>query len=148
MRKSTFLKKRKSLFLLITVAILGFAFFYLSSGKELLERNSLEKQELTETLVVDYDELYWIERNQRELAGKMKSDEDRKWLSEEIQEATVKLRYTLDFMVDHQEYDQIEVELPVTKYVDGDDVIEFYSDEGVITRVHSESGWKDFKNNS
>jgi len=38
----------------------------------------------------------------------------------------------MDFMLDNPEYDLAK--------------IEFISDKGIITKVHSENGWEDFKN--
>ncbi len=45
-------------------------------------------------------------------------------------------------MHDHLEYDFIEIRLPTTRYIDNGNVIEFFSDEGVITKVHSKHGWE------
>jgi len=103
---------------------------------------SLKKQELSITKIVSHDELYWVERNQRRLADKMSG---KNWLSQEIQEGAVKLRFNLDFMEDHPEYDLIEIKLPTTRYKDKNKLIEFISDKGVITKVHSENGWGKFK---
>lgn len=104
-----------------------------------------EKEEETVTKVVSFDDLYWIERNQRELADKLIEENKSKTIVEEVQEGASMVRFNLDFMTDHPEYDVVEIEFPVTEYIVNSTTIEFMSDEGVIKRVHSEKdGWKDY----
>lgn len=126
---------KKSHFLLLV--IVGFVLIFFPNMREVFEKMQFKKQELTVTKVLSHDELYWIERNQRELANKIL---DKDWLAKEIREGAVKLRFNLDFMEDHPEYDLIEIRLPTTRYKNKDNVIEFISDEGVVSKVHSENG--------
>ena len=44
-------------------------------------------------------------------------------------------------MIDHPEYDLVEFEFPLTIYLDS---IEFISGKGVITKVQTKDGWKDY----
>ncbi|MBM6619438.1 hypothetical protein [Bacillus suaedaesalsae] len=100
-----------------------------------------EKHEETVTKIVSYDELYWMERNQRELANKLSEENNiAKTMIEEIREGSVMLRFNLDFMEDHPEYDLVEFEFPITKYKKERTSIEFFNDEGKITKVHSVNG--------
>ncbi|KAA0550054.1 hypothetical protein FZW96_01540 [Bacillus sp. BGMRC 2118] len=58
-----------------------------------------------------------MERNQREMAYNL-FDENKivSEMLEEILERAEKTRYHLDFMQDYSEYDQMEVEFPITIY--------------------------------
>ena len=135
----------KKKFLLLFV-IIGFLAIYILYIQGIFEKISLEKQELTITKVVSYDELYSIERNQRDLSNEVMLEKTRIWMAKEIQKGELELVNNRYFMIDHPEYDLFEIEFPVTQYIDNNgNIIEFISDKGVITKVHSEEGWEDLK---
>ncbi|MFE8699915.1 hypothetical protein ACFYKX_04680 [Cytobacillus sp. FJAT-54145] len=107
--------------------------------------SSLEKQEEIIIKEVSYDELYWIEREQRDLIYKLNEDKERESIIEEVQKGVNRLRFKLDFMHDHPEYNIVKIEFLAVKYTNGDHSFEFMSDRSVITEVHSEiEGWKDY----
>lgn len=139
-----FIKNKRILITLLLLSIIGLFSFFLS--QEYVDKQSLKKEELFKTKELSYDQLYQIERNQRSLYEEIKSQKNRDWLAREIQEGTVKVRFTLDFMADHQEYDLFEINFPITKYVGDDTVIEYISGEGQIIKVHSsKNGWEEYK---
>ncbi|GBF12549.1 hypothetical protein TEPIDINF_000694 [Tepidibacillus infernus] len=131
-------KRIKFLILLIAIGSLTIYIFYIQG---VFEKISLEKQETVETKVVSNDELYQIRRNQYELSDEVMLKKTRIWLAKEIQIGASRIGFNFDFMTDHPEYDLIEISFPTTKYIDDDQVIKFFSDKGVITKVHSEEGW-------
>ncbi len=138
-------KHKKLLFLLI---ILISIVIYIAYIQGVFVSISLEKQELTETKIVNYDQLYWIERDQSELADKIMLDKTRIWLAKEIQTGAQKVRFNWDYMIDNPQYDLIEIMLPTTRYIDKNGkIIEFISGKGIITKVHSEKGWESYKTN-
>ncbi len=53
------------------------------------------------------------------------------------------LGYMDDFMVDHPNYDLIEMELPFLEYTVDKEPIRFIQGKGMITRVHTKNGWID-----
>lgn len=107
--------------------------------------SSYEKQTKTVTKVVSHDDMYWIERNQRSLVKKLQEENTSDAIIEEVQQGVEMIRSNLDFMVDHPEYDLVEIEFPVNKYIDSHTEFEYMSDMGVIKRVHSEeNGWQDY----
>lgn len=56
-----------------------------------------------------------------------------------VYEGYWQLGYLEDFLVDNPQYDQIEVNLPFIEYPDQG--VRFISGKGVVTRVHSGTGW-------
>jgi hypothetical protein len=129
--------KIKTLIQIIVVSSL----FIINAGCSSYEEVSHE----TMTKTVSYDELYLLERKQRELVDKLSKENQDKQIIKEIQEGAVQIRFNLDFMKDHPQYDVFEIKFPFTTYkVDGS-TIEFMSDEGEIIRVHSkEMGWEEY----
>jgi hypothetical protein len=69
------------------------------------------------------------------LADRLFEENKSKAIIEKIQEGAKMVRFNLDFMIDHPEYDLVEFEFQVTKYTDGGTTIEFIYDKGVIKRV-------------
>ncbi|MED1863835.1 hypothetical protein P4V41_10265 [Fictibacillus nanhaiensis] len=98
------------------------------------------------TKKLSYEDLYLMERKQRELADKLIKENQNEDIIKEVKDGAVKIRFNLDFMKDHPEYDLFEIELPITTYIVEGTTIEFLSDEGVLKRVRSmEKGWEEYK---
>lgn len=104
-------------------------------------RISLEKQEFITIKVVSYGELSWLHSNQSKLKNELRLERTTIWLANEILIGSHKMMNNVYFVDNHPKYDLIEIKLPTTKYIDGNNVIEFFSDEGVITKLHSGNGW-------
>jgi competence protein ComGC len=98
------------------------------------------KQVSTESMTMTKDEIYKLERQQRELADQY--EENHNWLYDEIKDVAPLIEFGYDFMYDHPEYDKVKIAYPKTTYeIDGKDVT-FISDEGKIIQAHSQEGWK------
>lgn len=139
-------KPRKYL-LVFSLAALAIVLISLPNSQEWFDEVLSEKQESTVTKVVSFDELYWIERDQRKLSHELRSVKNKGWLAREVLNGAIQIGFNQDFMLDHPEYDLIEIQFPITRYEDDGNVIEFISDEGVIIKVRSNNEWESLKNN-
>ncbi|KAA0545266.1 hypothetical protein FZW96_17970 [Bacillus sp. BGMRC 2118] len=99
-----------------------------------------KKEESTITRSLTKDEVYQLERQQRDLAKQFEKEYD--WLYDEIKNSSLKILSTYDFMHDHPEYDQIKVTFPITTYRVNGETVTFISNEGTISQVHTSSGWE------
>ncbi|TCI34607.1 MULTISPECIES: hypothetical protein [unclassified Exiguobacterium] len=98
------------------------------------------KQVSTESMTMTKDEIYKLERQQRELANQY--EENHEWLYDEIKDVAPLIEFGYDFMYDHPEYDKLKITYPKTTYkIDGKNVT-FISNEGKIIRAHTQEGWE------
>ncbi|WP_214891223.1 hypothetical protein [Exiguobacterium sp. s142] len=94
------------------------------------------KQVSTESMTMTKDEIYKLERQQRELANQY--EENHEWLYDEIKDVAPLIEFGYDFMYDHPEYDKLKITYPKTTYkIDGKNVT-FISNEGKIIRAHTQ----------
>ena len=135
-------KKSLLIFLLIIVMVL---IVCLPMIQNIFTKISIKntKKETTVTKTLSHDELYHLERNQRELANKLISENKRKWLGEEILQGALDIGFNIDFMTDHPEYDLVKINFQIVKYSVNGKTIKFITRKGKIIQVHSKDGWKD-----
>lgn len=131
----------RNLRFLFIFIIIGSVLIYIAYIQGLFVRISLEKQEFITIKVVSYNELSRMHANQSKLKNELRSEKTTIWLANEILIGSHKMMNNVYFMDNNTKYNLIEIKLPTTRYVDDNNVIEFFSDEGVITKLHSGNGW-------
>ncbi|MGG0175192.1 hypothetical protein [Gottfriedia acidiceleris] len=139
-------EKKSSLigFVILFVFVIGIVTLYIPTIQNKYNKISIQRTKIITNVskTLTKDEIYKLERNQRISANKFQ--EENEWLSKEIKKGATMIEFNYDFMYDHPEYDSVKISFTVTKYkVDGK-TVEFISDEGKITQIHSNSGWKDY----
>ncbi|PGL69418.1 hypothetical protein [Bacillus sp. AFS055030] len=139
-------EKKSSLIALVIlfVFMIGIVTFYIPIVQNTYNKISIQRTKIITNVskTLTKDEIYKLERNQRISANKFEKENE--WLSKEMQKGATMIEFNYDFMYDHPEYDSVKISFTLTKYkVDGK-TIEFISDEGKITKIHSKSGWKDY----
>lgn len=118
-------------------------FLFLAFIFTLIFLPSEKRTEKYVTKIVTKDDLYWLERNQRELANDLR--EENQSLSDEMLKAAIDMYSNLDIMVDNPHYNQLEIKLPLITYEKNGETIEFFTGKGEILRVHTKDGWSDYK---
>lgn len=103
------------------------------------------KKEKVVTKTLNAIEIARIIRKQKELAN-IYDDKKTQFLFIDIYDGADTVQENYMFMLHHySEYDMAMIKFPVTKYKVNGKTVEFISNTGKITQVHSESGWEDYK---
>ncbi|MFD1738725.1 hypothetical protein ACFSCX_19600 [Bacillus salitolerans] len=126
---------------IISMVLITVVLFNLSAITESYQQMKVESSEGHIKKTLDYEQLYLIEREQRVLAASPLLNEYN-WISDEIIESTTNLRFNLDYLKDHPEFEEVEIEFLIKTYVVEGKEIEFIAGEGKIMKVKEAGEWR------
>jgi len=139
-------KNKKTVFIILAFSLSIAIIFYSPTiahlNKYLLDRN---KEVVTETKIISSDEFYTIVSQQMKLAQKLKSSTKYSLVGKEVRDGYEEVSLTLHFLHKHPEIKNIKIELPITRYQNNKETIEFISGQGNILEVYSKGKWDPFR---
>jgi hypothetical protein len=139
-------KNKKTVFIILAFSLLIGIIFYSPTiiahfNKYLLDRN---KEVVTETKVMSFDEFYTIVFKQMKLAQRLESSTKYSLVGKEVRDGYEEVSLTLHFLHEHPEIKNIKIELPITRYQNNEETIEFISGQGNILEVYSKGKWEPY----
>ncbi|GAA0336524.1 hypothetical protein GCM10008967_28600 [Bacillus carboniphilus] len=138
------MKKRYFFMIFVFLLVIGFVFFH--SIQSYLFKASFDnnKEVAIEAKAVSFDELYLNAFQQMKLAQQLESSTKYSLVAEEVRDGYEKTNETLHFLKEHPNIKSIKVELPITRYKDKDNIIEFISGKGKIIEVLINDEWVEY----
>ena len=140
-------KNKKTVFIISAFILLIAIIAYSPSikayyNKYLLGRN---KEVVIETKVISSGEFSTIIHEQMKLAQRLESSAKYSLVGEEVRDGYEEVSLTLHFLYEQPEIKNIKIELPITRYQNNEETIEFISGKGNILEVYSKGKWKPFR---
>ncbi|KPL60978.1 hypothetical protein [Rossellomorea vietnamensis] len=102
------------------------------------------KSVTTETKVVTFREIFETLYEQREVARELEDSIIYSLIGDEVRKGADEASVYEIFLDQNKQIESLKINLPITKYEDGDKTIEFISGKGEVLEVFEDGQWEEF----